>query len=138
MNTGSGICKSYKLLSSELRTELREGLASLLVLPEKERDWHPESHQQELDLVTPSLFPLVYGKTRVLTDGGEVGLDGFLNSYGHGKLAPEYGEDYLDGDAVGARESSRTPTPFWTYNQYLLDRFSKRFQWLPYEVEFTG
>ncbi|TEY86645.1 hypothetical protein BOTCAL_0005g00350 [Botryotinia calthae] len=35
-------------------------------------------------LIDPSLYPLVYGKTKALLDGGKVGLNGFSKSYGQG------------------------------------------------------
>jgi Protein of unknown function (DUF4246)/Domain of unknown function DUF4246, N-terminal len=66
LNTGSGICKSDSLLSPQLRAELREGIAPLLA--DRQRRWAPNTDQQAL--VDPSLFSLVYGKTRVLASGG--------------------------------------------------------------------
>ena len=34
-------------------------------VPDAEKDWHPESDNQVLDLVHPSLYPIVYGRTFV-------------------------------------------------------------------------
>jgi len=47
------------------------------------RDWHPGSNEQVLDLVHPSLFPVVYGRTRVLPNS-LVGLDDCITSCGKG------------------------------------------------------
>lgn len=38
-------------------------VASLENIPEKEKDWHPRSNDQVLNLVHPSLFCIVYGRT---------------------------------------------------------------------------
>jgi hypothetical protein len=32
-------------------------------IPENQKDWHPRSNNQVLDIVHPSLYPLVYGRT---------------------------------------------------------------------------
>lgn len=135
-NTSSGICKSDTLVAPELRAELKENVAPLLALPDAKKDWHPTFDQQVLDLVHASLFPLVYGRSMVLMDGGEVDLDGFLNFYGRGALSPTQPEDCLDGNAMGRREKNRAIKPSWTYST--LQLWSRRFQWLPCEVKFTG
>jgi hypothetical protein len=91
LNTGSGICKSDNLLLPQLQAELREGIAPLLA--DGQRCWTSKADQQESVLVDPSLLPLVYGKTRVLTGGGVVSLGGFLGACGHGIIAPKHGKD---------------------------------------------
>lgn len=85
-NTGSAISNSDTLVTPELQAELR-GVTPLLALPDAEKDWHPNSERQVLNLIHPSLFPLVYGRTRVLMGGGQVDLDGFLNSCERGNVA---------------------------------------------------
>ncbi|KAG5370201.1 hypothetical protein CJU90_1547 [Yarrowia sp. C11] len=53
------------LVSSETKATLKTTVKQLLE-DEGEPDWHPGSNEQVLDLVHPSLFPVVYEKTRVL------------------------------------------------------------------------
>lgn len=53
------------LVSETTKTKLKEAVERLLE-NEGEPDWHPGSNNQVLDLVHPSLFPVVYEKTRVL------------------------------------------------------------------------
>ncbi len=53
-------------MSAGLQDELRSGLAPLLSTPEEKKDWHPGSDGKVLNLVHPSLFPLVYGRSEVL------------------------------------------------------------------------
>ena len=63
------IWKSDKLISSSLKSELLFAVSPLESVPESEKDWHPGSDHKVLDLVHPSLFPIIYGLT--ITTSGE-------------------------------------------------------------------
>ncbi|RSS43168.1 DUF4246 domain-containing protein [Streptomyces sp. WAC08241] len=54
-----GVWQSDALIDDGLRSRLREAVRVLEEVPEAERDWHPGSGGQVLDLVHPSLFCLV-------------------------------------------------------------------------------
>ncbi|MEU7280214.1 DUF4246 domain-containing protein [Streptomyces sp. NPDC045431] len=54
-----GVWQSDTLVDDELTSRLREAVRVLEEVPEAERDWHPGSDGQVLDLVHPSLFCLV-------------------------------------------------------------------------------
>jgi hypothetical protein len=54
-----GVWQSDTLVDGELRERLRAAVRVLEDVPEAERDWHPGSGGQVLDLVHPSLFCLV-------------------------------------------------------------------------------
>ncbi|WP_330176162.1 DUF4246 domain-containing protein [Streptomyces sp. NBC_01498] len=54
-----GVWQSDALIDDELRSRLREAVRVLEQVPEAEKDWHPGSDGQVLDLVHPSLFCLV-------------------------------------------------------------------------------
>jgi Protein of unknown function (DUF4246) len=54
-----GVWQSDVLIDDELRSRLREAVRVLEDVPDAERDWHPGSDEQVLDLVHPSLFCLV-------------------------------------------------------------------------------
>ncbi|MGW7354028.1 DUF4246 domain-containing protein [Streptomyces sp. NPDC054784] len=54
-----GVWQSDTLVDDGLRARLREAVRVLEEVPEAERDWHPGSDGQVLDLVHPSLFCLV-------------------------------------------------------------------------------
>ncbi|KAF3923398.1 hypothetical protein ABW21_db0205874 [Orbilia brochopaga] len=76
------------LIEEELRKELIDAVATLENVPEEEKDWHPGSKNQVLDLVHPSLWPVVYNRTISLEDGGPIPPpDDAL------KAADEYEED---------------------------------------------
>ncbi|MFD5268924.1 DUF4246 domain-containing protein [Streptomyces sp. NPDC058335] len=54
-----GVWQSDTLVDDKLRSRLREAVRVLEEVPEAEKDWHPGSDGQVLDLVHPSLFCLV-------------------------------------------------------------------------------
>ncbi|MER5568593.1 DUF4246 domain-containing protein [Streptomyces goshikiensis] len=54
-----GVWQSDALVDDGLRSRLREAVRGLEQVPEAEKDWHPGSDGQVLDLVHPSLFCLV-------------------------------------------------------------------------------
>lgn len=83
-------------------------------MPADRKDWHPGSNDQVLNLVHPSLYPLVYGRTRVLPQGARVGLSDMFASWSQGEVATETSYDSTKGFG-----------------------WSKRFQWLPCEIEFS-
>ncbi|WP_372346811.1 DUF4246 domain-containing protein [Streptomyces sp. KL116D] len=56
-----GVWQSDTVVDEELRSRLREAVRVLEEVPDAEKDWHPGSDGQVLDLVHPSLFCLVNG-----------------------------------------------------------------------------
>ncbi|GAA1980205.1 DUF4246 domain-containing protein [Catenulispora subtropica] len=59
-----GVWQSDTLIDEALRSRLRDAVRVLEDVPEAERDWHPGSDGQVLDLVHPSLFCLVRDVSR--------------------------------------------------------------------------
>ncbi|KAJ7640356.1 hypothetical protein DFH06DRAFT_1334720 [Mycena polygramma] len=55
---------SDRLFSDDLRERLKAAADVLENLPDNEKDWHPGSKEQVLDLVHPSLYCIVYGRTQ--------------------------------------------------------------------------
>ncbi|KAF9021581.1 hypothetical protein BDZ89DRAFT_1042723 [Hymenopellis radicata] len=58
------IWKSDALVPASLRQRLLDAVFALEDVPELEKDWHPGSNGQVLDLVHPSLYPVVYERTQ--------------------------------------------------------------------------
>jgi hypothetical protein len=106
-----GVVKSDTAVPESLRQALIAGVARLEDVPEDEKDWHPNSDNQVLDLVHPSLFPLVYGRTRIIRDK-LLTIDDGINLSGAGEAPP-----------IQSRGS---------YDNTL----SEKFQWLPCDVSF--
>lgn len=97
----------------------------------------PEAWPWVLRLIDPSMFPLVYGRTKVLSDGGQVGREDALSMVGQGETAPDAAlgltsPEVLLKDPNLYDQVWRGPRGAAPY------RWSGRFQWLPSEVSFAG
>ena len=120
LESGSRCIKSDTIIPDGLRNELRRAVQQLMEVDDESQDWHPNSNDQVLNLVHPSLYPLVYGRTRVLPTG-QVGLTNCLESSGQGHVIKGDQAEWLRG-------------PYHYEPIY----WSTRFQWLPAEVKFSG
>lgn len=123
-----GVVKSDTQIPEKLKQALKDAVRPLEDTPQDEKDYHPDSEKRVVDLVHPSLFPVIYGRTRILPDR-VTGLDDCLSSTGQGDVlqvppatqavCPDYGIGCQKGDAG-------------------LEPYSRRFQWLPCDVEAVG
>ncbi|KAJ5938599.1 hypothetical protein N7466_001733 [Penicillium verhagenii] len=118
-----GVVKSDTAISQQVQQALKSAVHSLQDIPKDSKDYHPGSDQKVVDLVHPSLFPVVYGRTRVLPDR-VIDLDTCLDSIGKGEAIPVPSEEDLKISLP--REYSGSPVAL-----------SQRFQWLPCDVELT-
>ncbi|KAK4046574.1 hypothetical protein OIV83_005944 [Microbotryomycetes sp. JL201] len=59
------VYESDRLIPQESLRSLKTCVAKLEEVSDEQKDWHPGSNNQVLDLVHPSLFPLMYGKTPI-------------------------------------------------------------------------
>ncbi|KAL4760379.1 DUF4246 domain-containing protein [Aspergillus foveolatus] len=74
-----GVVKSDTAIPEDLQEELRAAVKPLEDISDEEKDYHPGSDGKVVDLVHPSLFPLVFGRTRVLHDK-VIGIDNCLTA----------------------------------------------------------
>ncbi|CAE6506760.1 unnamed protein product [Rhizoctonia solani] len=106
------IWQSDRLVPQALKERLITSAQRLEDVPEEEKDWHPRSNKQVLDLVHPSLYPLVYGRTL------------------------SYPEDSNDWDPATLAVHLKPPPP--AYSGRAKDYFvSHRFQWLPTDFKVS-
>ncbi|PLB55870.1 hypothetical protein P170DRAFT_433346, partial [Aspergillus steynii IBT 23096] len=123
----TGVVKSDSAIPRELKEFLRQAVRSLEHVPEKKKDYHPGSDKQVVDLVHPSLFPVIYGRSRILPDR-LIGVDDCLDSVGQGEqLAVPPKNQALSDD----------PTRFFG-REWAVDPFSRKFQWMPCDVDMAG
>ncbi|KZT21383.1 hypothetical protein NEOLEDRAFT_1150707 [Neolentinus lepideus HHB14362 ss-1] len=111
------VYQSCKLIPAELREALIRGAAALETVPEAEKDWHPRSNRQVLDLVHPSLYCFRIGKS--LAKNPETGSL-------HAPLIEQY---------IQQREDLKRFSYGWKPNS-----LSIQHQWLPtdFSVSETG
>ncbi|OJD23982.1 hypothetical protein ACJ73_04661 [Blastomyces percursus] len=107
----AGVVKSDIAVPETLRNALKSAAARLEDVPDDQKDYHPHSDNQVLDLVHPSLFLVVYGRTRIITDG-ILGIHEGIARAGSGEASWH--------DRCG---ELRIP-------------YSQKFQWLPCDVAF--
>ncbi|KAB2580842.1 hypothetical protein BFW01_g6895 [Lasiodiplodia theobromae] len=118
--------KSDSIVPSELKEELQAVAKLLEDVPEKDKDWHPNSDNQVLDLVHPSLFPLMYGRSRIIPEEREdCTLDDCFTNHSN-EIIPTPSDDEAY-ENIGSSNVGGSP-PLW----------SKKYQWLPSEVRFDG
>ena len=131
LDTEATIVKSDTAVPSELRNALRAAAARLEDVPDHLKDWHPGSNDQVLDLLHPSLFPLIYGRTKVLPTG-TVPLEDCV----------EFAET---GERTKAVTVSKTSTSILKRKASSWDEDDEdymaawdEFQWLPSDVHFKA
>ncbi|KAH7324422.1 hypothetical protein B0I35DRAFT_467262 [Stachybotrys elegans] len=128
LDASASIVKSDTLVDETLKQQLRQAFAKIQADQTANPDWHPGSDGKVLDLVHPSLYPLIYGKSPVFQDE-VVGVDDAVDNWA-GK-----------GETI----SAQTPQT----HQSLMDRFmhvgtqmpqnlwSNSYQWLPSNVQLV-
>lgn len=109
-----GIFKSNTTVSTDLRAALINAAAPLENVPAQAKDWHPGSGEQVLDLIHPSMYPLVYGQSKILIDG-YLGLDDCISRC-------------VDGETLAEPSILREKTS-------IIPGWSRKFQWLPSEFK---
>ena len=108
------VVKSDTAVPHSIKAKLQAAVKPLEDVPSWEKDWHPGSDEKVLDLVHPSLFPVVYGRTRALGKGrGFAMLENCIARSGEGDVLKEQ-QEVSDG------------------------RYSANYQWLPCEVDISG
>ncbi|KAK6515954.1 hypothetical protein TWF281_004545 [Arthrobotrys megalospora] len=68
------VWRSDSLVDEELRKELIDAVATLENVPDDQKDWHPGSGGQVLDLVHPSMWPVIYDRSISIVDGKPIEL----------------------------------------------------------------
>ncbi|KKZ62579.1 hypothetical protein EMCG_02988 [[Emmonsia] crescens] len=116
----AGVVKSDTAIPESLKNALKSAVARLEDIPDYEKDYHPHSNNQVLDLVHPSLFPVVYGQTRIIKDN-ILGIHEGITRAGSGELLEIPPKEELRGVGSGMRSL-----------------YSQKFQWLPCDVAFIA
>nr|QDK64581.1 histidine kinase Sln1p [Ganoderma lucidum] len=127
--------ESVCLIPQDLRLALVADVSKLESVPDDEKDWHPGSNQQVLDLVHPSLYFLRIGRTHVLSRDSTDSLATRVITL----------KEYQDRTPRVERRKVDPPTLFWFDENgpsvdVLEQAFSEEHQWLPtdFEVSATG
>lgn len=118
-------------MPDELRSALLDAFAQLQVDQASNPDWHPNTDEKVQDLVHPSMYPLVYGRTRFFEEE-VVDVDDAIDKYA-GKGDVISGEPAREGKS--SQDHRSAPTSTWScVPEYY---WSTTHQWLPSNVSFT-
>lgn len=109
LDANAAIYISDTAVNHDTKMALRLGVFPLENVPDALKDWHPGSNGKVLDLVHPSLYPLIYGTSRFLCES-EVSLEDCAQYCGKGEIVPALKVEEVDPG------------------------YSSKHQWLPCEV----
>ena len=120
IDANAAVFVSDTLVDHQLRQQLMTAAATLEAVPDAQKDWHPGSGNKVLDLVHPSLYSLVYGRSRVLED----------------KKVPRRGAALHTGKGLQtlAPQIMHDESGVWDIKSEVL--YSRNFQWLPCDIAF--
>ncbi|KAF5680281.1 hypothetical protein FDENT_8484 [Fusarium denticulatum] len=130
LDANATVIKSDTFIDNTLHERLRDAFAKLKEEQKDNPDWHPRTNAMVQNLVHPSLYPLVYGRSRVFRDE-VVGVEDAVDKWsGKGEVIPKkpadvpsgYDDRYHINYAVNGSDSHKH---FW----------SDAYQWLPSNVK---
>ncbi|KAJ5289038.1 hypothetical protein N7478_002068 [Penicillium angulare] len=121
------VIKSDTAISKELQDALKGAVNLLEDVLEDQKDYHPGSDDKVLDLVHPSLFPVLYGKTRVLPDK-ILGIEDCLDYIGEGEVLPTPPDSESEVNSSDKRRRRGLPK---------LPMLSMKFQWMPCDIDIS-
>ena len=125
LDSYSRCAKSDDIIPTDLRDDLKRALRPLLEVDDDLKDWHPNSDSKVLNLVHPSLYPLVGDRSRILADR-RIERDDCLEFFGQGSLVRSKEKKVPVARRKWLKEPSQDAF------------FSNRFQWLPADIQFAS
>jgi hypothetical protein len=124
----ASVVKSDQIVPSDLHQALRNAFETLKNDQMSAPDWHPNSNDMVQDLVHPSMYPMVYGRSRGFKEE-VVGVGDAIEKWaGKGDIIPKDDWRYdqqRDRFRYGVG-SGEVPPQYW----------SNTYQWLPANLAF--
>ena len=122
-------CAVYKsdFAAAEKVKAVQAAVKALEDVPQHLKDWLPGSDETARFVVNPYLFPVVFGKTRILPVGSQ----------------PTTLEDAIartnEGEVLKVPKDKKLPycTPPNDLDGEAIQLYSTKFQWLPFEVDIS-
>ncbi|KAJ2871501.1 hypothetical protein GGH93_004778 [Coemansia aciculifera] len=65
LSAADGVWFSDALIDADATNELRDYAAILENVPDRQKDWYPKDRSRVLNLIDPSLFPLIYSRSKL-------------------------------------------------------------------------
>lgn len=109
-------------LAPALAARLQAALAPLLAVPDSDADWHPGTGRQVLNLVHPSMYPVIFGITKAVPPAkAATSVGAWRSQIGRGAV-------------VQAHDARGTGTDGEARETALSHLSAQQHQWLPAEV----
>lgn len=134
LDASAAVVKSDSLVPDSLRDALRHAFARLQDDQAGDPDWHPRSGEMVQDLVHPSLYPLIYGRTNVLPTE-VVGVADAIDKWAGKGTMLEGPAPQPNSDRPHRRGPFRDRVMFGTYD-VPESYWSDKYQWLPSNLAF--
>ncbi|KAJ2066423.1 hypothetical protein GGI08_001879 [Coemansia sp. S2] len=129
LSAADGVWFSDTLVDDKTTNELRDYAAILESVPDRQKDWYPNDRSRVLNLVDPSLFPLIYSRSKFCRQTGTSPQAAFsLKDSGEFPGSIDEWHNALNATEGGETEY-HLPTGHGRYWSYTSDKFS----WLPSE-----
>ncbi|KAJ2034018.1 hypothetical protein H4S03_005264 [Coemansia sp. S3946] len=112
LSAADGVWFSDILVDVKTTDELKDYAAILEGVPDNQKDWYPEGQSRVLNLIDPSLFPLIYNRSKLCRQTRE--FPGSLEGW---RKALRVGED--------GESAYYLPIWDWRYGSYTSDKFSR-------------
>lgn len=129
LDANATVVKSDSLIDPELHEAVKQAFKDLIAEQATNPDWHPGSNNLVQDLLHPSMYPLVYGESKVIAQE-VVGVEDAIPKWaGKGdviKLEVFDDEPTRFYAETENNEGGLVPSCFW----------SEKYQWLPANLAF--
>ncbi|KAK5695650.1 hypothetical protein LTR17_024501 [Elasticomyces elasticus] len=125
LDSTATVYKSDTLIDKSTKQSLQSAVKALEDRQNTTRDWRLDSKGLVLDLVDPSLYPLLYGRSLILPCGGVPMLDAVMFS-GKGSVMPKPSRHERKAILSTSKPGMKDLV------------YSSHFQWLPAEVSLSS
>ncbi|KAF9774553.1 hypothetical protein IL306_007417 [Fusarium sp. DS 682] len=130
LDANATVIKSDTFIDETLHKRLQSAFAKLKDEQRDDPDWHPRTNDMVQNLVHPSLYPLVYGRSRVFRDE-IVGVEDAVDKWsGKGEVIPQLPPDIPED--YDSRYEFRVS---WDDRDVHKHFWSDTYQWLPSNVK---
>ncbi|KAI9810318.1 MAG: hypothetical protein M1826_003655 [Phylliscum demangeonii] len=127
-----GVYKSDTAVSEAERQALQEQVKALEHVPDHGKDWHPGSRRKVLNLVDPSLYPLILDCTMAV-DKPSTDFDDIIGCGGQEVAVPLSNRGWID--PPGSPLTHGYYAQCFPSESKTVDLMSSHYQWLPADVE---
>ncbi|EPE36492.1 hypothetical protein GLAREA_08655 [Glarea lozoyensis ATCC 20868] len=133
LDAGSCVCKSDGLVS----TDTAEGFKVTVAQLRSGIKGQTAQVDRISDLVDPSMYPLVYGRTEYFAGGQQVALENCVETC----FSPDTNTALIQPEPTVSEEEATSHPPWHLWgkksdaNSY---KYSSQFQWLPCETKYTS